>query len=151
MANWMAAIANGGSLYRPRVVSALVDEQGRVLKAFPPEVLHKANVTAEGLAPLREAMISVVERGTARQAQVPGVRVAGKTGTAQVGSKTKPRQIAWFGGYLPADKPELAFAVMVEGDTDQDLHGGSDAGTIAGNFFRAYYGVQPAGKTATNP
>lgn len=151
MANWMGAIANGGLLYRPRVVSAIVDERGRVVKEFPVEVIHRANVNAEMLAPLRDAMVSVTEQGTARQAQVPGIRVAGKTGTAQVGSKTKPRQIAWFGGYLPADNPEYAFGVMVEGDFDQDLHGGSTAGTVAGEMFRAFYGAQPAKKTAAKP
>lgn len=151
MANWMAAIANGGILYRPRVVSAVIDERGRVVKEFPAEVMHKANVNAEMLAPLRDAMVSVTEQGTGKQSKVPGMRVAGKTGTAQVGSKSKPRQIAWFGGYLPADNPEFAFAVMVEGDFDQDLHGGSTAGTVAGELFRAYYGAQPPNKTATNP
>lgn len=151
MANWMGSIANGGALYRPRIVSAIVDERGRTVKEFQPEILHRANVTAEMLAPLREAMVSVTEQGTATQAKVPGMRVAGKTGTAQVGSKSKPRQIAWFGGYLPANNPEYAFAVMIEGDTDQDLHGGSDAGAVAGELFRAFYGVQSPRKTASNP
>lgn len=151
MANWMGAIANGGALYRPRIVSAIVDERGRTVKQFQSEVLHRAKVTPEMLAPLRDAMVSVTERGTATQARVPGIRVAGKTGTAQVGSKTKPRQIAWFGGFLPAEKPEYAFAVMIEGDTDQDLHGGSDAGAVAGNLFRAFYGSGTGKKTASNP
>ena len=72
-------------------------------------------------------------------ARIPGVRFAAKSGTAQVGSKLHPRQVVWLGGYIPASRPEYAFAVMIEGDVDQNLHGGSDAGPIVKEIFSELY------------
>ncbi|MEZ5405656.1 MAG: penicillin-binding transpeptidase domain-containing protein [Verrucomicrobiia bacterium] len=77
-------------------------------------MLNTLSFTPEQFDLLKDAMVSVTEEGTGRRAQVSGIQVAGKTGTAQVGSKTKPRQIAWFAGFLP-DNPRYSFAVMVEG------------------------------------
>jgi penicillin-binding protein 2 len=136
-ANLMATIANGGTLWRPRIVSQLEDSNGKIIKQFTPEVIRKIDMPPQ-IDLLRDALGAVVEEGTAMTAQVPGVNIAGKTGTAQVGSKSVPRQIAWFDGYLPAEKPRYAFAVMVEGDTDQDLHGGPTAGPIIAEVFAKY-------------
>ncbi len=151
MALWNAAIANGGTLFRPRLVAALRDSTGRVVKDFPPEVLHNAQVTPEVLAPIRDAMVAVVQIGTGKRAGVKTVQVAGKTGTAQVGSKAKPRQIAWFSGFVPADQPRYAFAAMVEGDFDQDLHGGTDAAPIIGAVLGEVFGKAAEDPTPDSP
>jgi penicillin-binding protein 2 len=133
-ANVMAAVANGGILFRPRLVTQLLDSKGVVQKSFPIQILHTIALPRE-VDLLKDAMQAVVEEGTAMSAQVPGISIAAKTGTAQVGSKSTPRQIAWVEGYLPADKPRYAFAIMIEGDVDQDLHGGTSAGPIIAQIF----------------
>ena len=66
------------------------------------------------------------------------MRIASKTGTAQVGSKNKPRQIAWFVGFLPADQPRYSFAVMVEGKFEESLSGGADAASLLHQVFSNY-------------
>jgi penicillin-binding protein 2 len=135
MANWMTVVANEGSLYRPRLVTQLQDSSGNILKRFPSEKLREVSLPKEPLRHLKQALIAVTEEGTATAAKIPGISVAAKTGTAQVGTKARPRQIAWVSGYVPADNPQYAFSIMVEGDYDQDLHGGTDAGPIAGKIF----------------
>lgn len=139
MANWMAVIANNGTLYRPRLVSKLEDRNGKLVKSFPAEVLNQVPLPPTARLQLMDGLVAVSEEGTGTAAQIPGIKVASKTGTAQVGSKLVPRQIAWITGYLPADKPLYAFSVMIEGDNDQNLHGGTTAGPIVAQFFKQFY------------
>lgn len=139
VANFVATVANNGTLFRPRIISAVEDADGKVVEEFPTEIIRQIPVDQAWFDALHDAMIAVTTEGTAKRAKVPDVVVAGKTGTAQVGSKSRPRQIAWFMGYMPADDPQYAFAVMVEGTFAEDLHGGSDAGAFAGEVFREYY------------
>lgn len=138
MANAMAALANGGTLYRPRVVSELYNQEGQTIKTVPTEILHTLPLTPDQFEIIKEAMVAVTEEGTGHRAQVPGLRIASKTGTAQVGSKDKPRQIAWFVGFLPADKPRYSFAIMVEGKFDESLSGGADAASLLNQIFTDY-------------
>ena len=85
-----------------------------------------------------------IDEGTATVMHRDDIKIAAKTGTAQVGSKTKRRQIAWLSGYLPADNPQYAFSVMVEGqfsdnrdDTETGgLLGGVEAGAHRQGDFR---------------
>lgn len=135
MANVMCVVANGGTLYRPRLVKQLEDSEGRVTQVFPHEIIRKISIPSVDNKILIDGLVAVTEEGTGSAAKVPAIKVAAKTGTAQVGSKAKPRQIAWMIGFLPADAPQYAFAVMIEGDPDQDLHGGADAGLISGKLF----------------
>jgi penicillin-binding protein 2 len=139
MANAMGALANGGILHRPRLVRQLEDAKGAATRTFPPETLRTIPFPKAEIKTITEGMVAVTEEGTGKAAGVPGIRVASKSGTAQVGSKAQPRQIAWLVGFLPAEAPLYAFSVMIEGDLDQDLHGGQDAGVVAGNVFREVY------------
>lgn len=139
MANWMAAIANEGTLYQPRLVSQIEEQTGKSMTSFPPKRLNQISFPVGPLAALKKGLVSTVKEGTGTSAQVSGISVAGKTGTAQVGSKIQPRQIAWFEGYLPAGHPLYSFAVMIEGDVDQDLHGGTDTGPIVSQIFSKIY------------
>ncbi|PTY03987.1 hypothetical protein DB346_02550 [Verrucomicrobia bacterium LW23] len=142
MANAMAALANGGVLYKPRMAASLEDANGRPFHVFQPEIIRQIPMPPPDIqAAIKEAMQTVAQSGTASLVgnTVPHLKVACKTGTAQVGSKKKPRQIAWLGGYFPADNPQYAFSVMVEGDFDQDLHGGSDAGGLAAKVFSTMF------------
>jgi hypothetical protein len=82
------------------------------------------------------------------------MKIAAKTGTAQVGTKAKPRQVAWLCGYLPADNPQYAFAVMIQGEDsdnhglglDDGLLGGHEGGEIASHIFDDMYGPPPNAK-----
>ncbi len=98
---------------------------------------------------LKAAMINVVDNGTAPVVRRDDMKIAAKTGTAQVGSKEHPRQIAWLSGYLPADNPQYAFSVMVEGRFSDNrdfteeggLLGGREAGAICKGIFDQIYPV----------
>ena len=77
--------------------------------------------------------------GTAHQASLDNVEVAGKTGTAQWGPKNKERTAAWFAGFLPADQPRYAFAAIYEGDVGSKVHGGSTAAPMIAEVFKEIY------------
>ncbi len=78
--------------------------------------------------------------GTSRPVAIPGVRIAGKTGTAQVRPGGQPLTLAWFVGFAPVDDPRIAIAVMIEGsDPHDNYHGGSTAAPIARAVFEAYF------------
>lgn len=118
VARFIAAIANGGTLYRPQVVEQIIDPDGEVVYAFEPEAQGKIPVSAENLETIRDAMLSVTTdiHGTSthvfRHLKYP---IWGKTGTAQMGPGIKPH--AWFAGYTNEqreDKPDIAVAVLVE-------------------------------------
>ena len=150
MASLMSAVANGGTLYRPHLVRQLEDRSGKPTKLFQPEIIRKIPIDPEQLKILTNGLVAATEEGTAQAARVAGVRVASKTGTAQVGAKSRPRQIAWLVGFLPANAPQYAFAVMVEGDWSEDLHGGEDAAPVAGRLFGQVYAGAASTLTQTN-
>jgi peptidoglycan glycosyltransferase len=118
MAMVAGAVANEGELLRPRVVRRVEDFAGRIIQTYEPEPLvfpGKADaqvMSPENARTLRELMVGVVEAGTGRRARIPGVRVGGKTGTAQHGDGPP---FAWFIGFAPADAPRVAVAVVIEG------------------------------------
>lgn len=126
-----AAIANGGEVMKPYLVSnAIVSSDLSVIDPATPEVLSQA-VDSRVADELTEMMVQVVEQGTGRPARIDGVRVAGKTGTADHAPGQAPH--AWFTGFAPADDPRIAVAVVVErgGNAGSEAAGGSTAGPIA--------------------
>jgi penicillin-binding protein 2 len=158
MASVMAALANDGTVYRPRLVQQIEDRNGNLIKSFPVEPLRTLTFDEKWMPTLKAAMINVIDNGTAKVVHRDDMKIAAKTGTAQVGSKQHPRQIAWLNGYLPADNPQYAFSIVVEG-TDADNHGmglddgllgGVDAGAIAKNIFDVIYPV-PGKKDKETP
>jgi penicillin-binding protein A len=118
MAEVAAAIANGGKLMKPQIWNRVVDPDGRVTDRLDPSVYSEA-VTAETAADLTTAMEGVVSAGTGTNAAIPGIPVAGKTGTAETpgnescGGGENENQ-AWFMGFAPADEPKIAIAASVE-------------------------------------
>ena len=139
MAQAMAAVGNGGTLYQTRLVKQVQDITGEVVNAYGVRVRRRLEILPTTLAVLRGGMTNVVtgSRGTAHQAKVEKVNVAGKTGTAQWHNR---RTVAWFTGYAPAEGPRLAFAVVYEGDPDRnDVHGGSHAAPMMGKVLREYF------------
>lgn len=125
-----AAVANRGSLMAPYLVSKVLSPDLSVLETAHPRELSQA-VSPTVAAELTSMMIGVVESGTARSAQVPGVTVAGKTGTAQHAKGAAPH--AWFICFAPAERPTIALAVVVEdgGSAGSDATGGKVAAPIA--------------------
>ena len=130
MAMVSAAIANDGVLMDPYIVSTVRAQDLKPIQTHKPDALSTA-MTPENAKELQQMMSVVVSEGTGRNAQIPGVEVGGKTGTAQSDPKRKP--FAWFTSFAPLDDPEIAVAVIVE-DADiprNDIAGGLVAAPIA--------------------
>jgi peptidoglycan glycosyltransferase len=130
MALVASAIANGGSEMRPRLVSEIRDPSGQVVESFAPEVFGQP-ISSQTAIQLTQMMVSVVQSGTGTAAQIPGVEVAGKTGTAQHGEGLAPH--AWFVSFAPAQNPKIAVAVIVldGGSLGSEATGGVVAAPIA--------------------
>ncbi len=112
MAMVVAGIANGGTLMRPYVVDEVRAPDLSVLDKTNPEAFRSNAVSSSVARDLTQMMIEVVDNGTARTAQIPGTKVAGKTGTAQRGPDQAP--YAWFVSFAPADDPQVAVAVFID-------------------------------------
>jgi penicillin-binding protein 2 len=145
MAAMTAAIANGGTLFKPYLVKRLVAPQGTVLKEFQHQAMSSASVDPKHLRLIQEAMAGVVNEGggTGGAARLPGIIAAGKTGTAQVVSlgKRGGRDHAWFVAFAPLESPQIAMAVLME----HGGHGGDAAAPVARKIFEAYFHLPPRG------
>jgi peptidoglycan glycosyltransferase len=130
MAMVTAAIANGGKEMKPYVVKQTLAPDLSPLQTTTPTQLAQP-ITGNVAAQLTTMMVSVVDRGTGRNAAINGVRVAGKTGTAQNAVGQAPH--SWFVGFAPADDPRVAVCVFVE-NSGGDLNG--QGGTIAAPIAR---------------
>jgi peptidoglycan glycosyltransferase len=131
MAMVAGTVAAGGLVIRPYVVSRIVAPNGSVVYRAKPNVLGRAikPATAKNL---NEFMQLVVTGGTGTAAQIPGIKVAGKTGTAE--TNVIGRNTTWFVGFAPADNPRVAFAVVLENQTG---YGGTTAAPIAKLILQA--------------
>ena len=152
LASAYAAIANGGTLYQPQLVEEVVRSDRGLSDGFKPVVSGSLPISFQNLASVRDALVGVVHEdgGTAYFLSGSGLKIAGKTGTAQVAKliertkniksiQYKFRDHAWFAGYAPYDDPKIAVAVIVE-------HGGfgaSAAAPVARAVIKAYLG-EPA-------
>ena len=132
MAMVAATIANGGVVPRPYVVQRIVGPDGSVVSTTRSQTLGRA-IKAQTAQELTQMMVAVVQAGTGTAAQIPGVQVAGKTGTAE----TAVNQVynAWFVAFAPADNPRVAVAVVVE--KQPNGFGGSVAAPIARDVLQA--------------
>ncbi len=124
-----AALANGGKLMEPRLLSGVRDLDGNTLKAFPPKAVRQA-VKPETAALVERGLRAVVTSGTGKVAAVPGYMVAGKTGTAKLYKSNE--YVGSFAGFLPASpsaKPRVVIYVMV--DRPQGAYYGADVAAPA--------------------
>ncbi|MFP3881628.1 MAG: peptidoglycan D,D-transpeptidase FtsI family protein [Actinomycetota bacterium] len=138
MAMVAAAVANDGVAVSPFSVRRIFDADGVTLEEREMSELGRA-MTSETAQTLTQMMERVVTEGTGRQAAVPGVRVAGKTGTATgQGGFSNP----WFIGFAPVDNPTIALAVFIEGSpaSGESASGGSLAAPIAAELFDVWLG-----------
>lgn len=139
MAMVAAGIANGGVVMRPYLVQTVRAADLSIVSEAKPQQYSTA-MTAVNAAALRDMMINVVEHGTGQAARIPGVSVAGKTGTAQTQAGSAPH--AWFAAFAPAQSPRVAVAVLVEhgGSLGNDATGGQVAAPIARAVIQAVLG-----------
>jgi penicillin-binding protein 2 len=135
LANMVAGVANGSTIYKPHLMKEIRDYNGNLIEVHKPEVLKKLTWSSEQREYVLEAMRQVVEvpGGTGRQARIPRVVMGGKTGSAQ---NPLGKTHALFVGLAPLEKPELAIAVVLENAG----HGGDVAAPIAGKILRQYFG-----------
>jgi penicillin-binding protein 2 len=141
MAQGMASVGNGGTLYRTRLVQQVQSIENQIVTAYEVSARSTLDMNPKVLAELKKAMVAVVSgpTGTAHKAAVENVQIAGKTGTAQWGPKHRERDAAWFAGFAPADKPRYAFAAVYEGDVGKSSHGGDYAAPMVGHVMEALF------------
>ncbi|MGC9070636.1 MAG: penicillin-binding protein 2 [Elusimicrobiales bacterium] len=135
MMSAMMALANGGKFYQPFYVDRVVKDDGSVIKHNDPKVLGNIELKKHTWDLIYTAMRKVVTNGTGRLADVDGVEVFGKTGTAQ---NPHGKDHAWFVGFAKKEgsKP-IAFAIIVE----HGEHGSSSAAPVAREIIKGYYNV----------
>ena len=113
-----AAIANGGDLLEPHVVSAVLDGSGDVVRTIDPRVRRRLEIDPANLALVREGMSQSVLAGTSGNAYFREMQIAGKTGTAEFGADPTFRDLfathGWFIGFAPYDEPQVAVVVFHE-------------------------------------
>ena len=112
LASATAAIANGGILWKPRIVNAVIDTDGTPEKEFPAEQLLRFPVSENNLKVVREGMREAVRSGSSKFLSDLPFAVAGKTGTAQAGTNKTPH--AWWTGFAPYENPEIVLTILVE-------------------------------------
>jgi peptidoglycan glycosyltransferase len=140
MAMVAAAIANGGSLMTPYLVQTVRTADLDVVSEAEPSELSEA-VSPTTAQQLTDMMVGVVQSGSGTAAQISGVTVAGKTGTAQTGVDGEAPH-AWFTGFAPAENPQVAVAVIVEhgGSVGSEATGGKVAAPVARAVMQAVIG-----------
>lgn len=144
-----AAIANGGIIYQPQFIEEIVDPDDKIINEFNPVRIGEFPGSEADLELIRQALVAAVNNanGTGEKARLKSIKVAGKTGTAQVVHLSQVKDIeedkipykfrdhAWFTCYAPADKPQIAITVLVE----HGLHGGSAGAPIARRIMMDYF------------
>ena len=134
VARMMAAVANGGVFFKPRLVQRVLRADGRVLYSDPGRVNGHVELSPMVWAFLRQSLLDVVNEGTGVAAHIPGIEIAGKTGTAQLVANSRAdrgQDNAWFAAFAPANDPQYVVVVMIE-------HGGK-GGEVAAPIARAIY------------
>ena len=156
--NMMAAVANGGTLYRPQVVLRIGEGGGAPQETLPSEVIGQLPISAEHLAVIQESLVAVTtQKGGTAEHRFQGmpIPVAGKTGTSEVAPVMRAdgtwnnQPTAWFAAYAPAaptpdlpevpDQPEIAVVVMLENVGE----GSAVAAPITRRIIEIYYGIEP--------
>lgn len=145
LADYAAAIGNGGRRMRPYLVDKITAPDGRIIQAFKPELAHEANVSTRTLAETKRAMLAVTEPGGTGNflfSHFPeNIKVAAKTGTAQnrrSGALGAEEYNGVFLAFAPYEDPQIAFAGIVE----YGYHGSESSGLVARDVFEHYFGIK---------
>ena len=153
----ISAVANGGTLYRPYIVDKITTPDGQLVQQQKPTPVRQVISKATAMQ-MTKVLEQVVDDGTGNLAKIPGIKVAGKTGTAQkvdpkTGEYSTTDFIASFAAYAPAEDPQIAVLVIIDTPREGDSHQG---GTLGGPRAKAiiagalqYYGLPVAKDTAS--
>jgi penicillin-binding protein 2 len=155
--NATVAIANRGTLNRPQLIYQVIDGEGNVLEALTPDPIRELAVDPAHITLVRQGMREAVTHGTAWYARIPGLSVAGKTGTAEYAGFDEDGNLimddeghlpthAWFTAFAPYEDPEIALVVFLEGGGE----GSQMAAPVAAEILRYYFHVpvpRPASET----
>ncbi|MCQ2380651.1 MAG: hypothetical protein MJ025_07010 [Victivallaceae bacterium] len=133
---YTAAIANGGYIYRPKLVKYVINPRGVALHTRVPEVMGHLAASEENLAFIREAMRRVVNDGdgSGRLAKVHGLKIHGKTGSAEIGHKPNLKINAWFVAFVTHEGRTYSIAILLE----DARSGGSSCAPLCADFFEKY-------------
>lgn len=138
--NSIAAIANGGTLYEPHVVSHIIDKNNNKQINIDKKVIHENIALSDEIKIIQEGMRQTVTDGTATMLSGLKVAIAGKTGTAQFGNEERVH--SWFVSYAPYDEPEIAIIIMVENQTGEIS---SATVPVAYDLYKWYFGGRDEG------
>lgn len=150
----ISAVANGGTLYKPYIVDKVTAPDGTVVQQNKPTPVRQV-ISQKTSAQMVDVLTKVVTEGTGQAAQIPGINVAGKSGTAQkidpaTGEYSATDYIASFAAFAPAEKPKIAILVVVDSPQEGDHQGGTVAAPRAKAILQGalqYYGVPVANNT----
>jgi len=132
LANYTAAVANGGTVWKPHLVKSIEDSDGSEEK-IEPKILARNFISPANIEIVKEGMRQAVTSGSAQQLNDLGTAVAGKTGTAQFGEEGKTH--GWFISFAPYNNPEIAMAILVEGGGE----GHSTAVPVTKDVYQWYF------------
>ena len=143
----MSAVANGGKLMTPYVVSKVLDADGNVISATEPKVKRQI-ISAETSERICKILGDIVNGGGSKNAYVAGYRVAGKTGTSEKRTTANEDDvIASFSGFAPADNPQVAVLVLLDDPQTDVRYGGTLSAPVAQKIFEAimpHLGIEPS-------
>ena len=133
---YCAALANGGTVYKPRLVQKVIDRTGVVTWQSRPEELSRIKASSQAFETVKRGMYDVVNSptGSGRRGRVEGLEIYGKTGSAEIGRRGNLKIIAWFIAYTRYNGRNYALAAVIE----EGSSGGSLCAPLAGRFFRSY-------------
>ncbi|UWG99105.1 PASTA domain-containing protein [Dehalobacter sp. DCM] len=153
----ICAVANGGQLYQPYIVDKITDTDGIVVSETVPKVVRQV-ISESTSKTMTDILVEVVDDGTGGRAKIPGIKVAGKTGTAQkidpeTGMYSSTDYIVSFVGYAPANDPKIAVLVVIDTPHAPVVQGGTLAGPVVKTIIEGalqYYGVPVAASTPSD-
>jgi len=153
----ISAVANGGKLVQPYIVDKITNNKNEVLVQNQPRIVREVISKSTSQA-MTDILVNVVDKGTGSKAKIPGIKVAGKTGTAQkidpqTGGYSETDFIVSFVAYAPADNPKIAVLVVIDTPKAEIIQGGTLAGPHAKKIIEStlqYYGIPVSSGTPSN-
>ncbi|AHF09913.1 penicillin-binding protein [Dehalobacter restrictus] len=153
----ICAVANGGQLMQPYIVENIKNKDGEIVSKTQPKIVRQV-ISKTTSKTMSDILVSVVDSGTGSRAKIPGIKVAGKTGTAQkidpeTGKYSDTDYIVSFVGYAPADDPKIAVLVVIDTPHAPVIQGGTLGGPRVKNIIEGtlqYYGVPVSAETPSD-
>jgi len=141
MALAVGAVANGGTVWEPHIVKEALDSDGKVTYRAEPKANSKLGLKPDQIAAIQNGLRAAVggSRGTAHSASLPGIAVAGKTGSAELRGGAQKASHGWFICYAPYEKPTIAICIFLESHNGENYHGGANASPVARKMLAAYF------------